>query len=70
MLNELEKKLLEIFAKRHVLRKSELNRIFDGNGSIVVNSLVEKGLITEISAIGERSFAITRKGIKFIEEIV
>jgi len=64
-----EKKLLELFVRKHVIRKSELKRILGNNGEGAVNSLLEKGFIIELTAIGERAFAITQKGMKFMEEI-
>ena len=69
MIAEQERKLLEIFAKRHVLRKSEIKSIFSENGGAVIHSLLEKGLITKLSPIGEMAYAITQKGIKYFEEI-
>lgn len=70
MLNENEKKALRLFAQRHVMRKSEFQYYFQGNGSVILSSLLEKGLITKIVPIGETAYAITQKGIKLVEEIV
>ena len=64
-----EKKVLELIAQKHVIRKSELKRILGNNGEGIVNSLLEKGFIVELTAIGEKAFAITQKGMKFLEEI-
>jgi predicted transcriptional regulator len=69
MLNELEKKILEILAKRHLLRKSELKRIFNENGVLyAITSLVEKGFVCEVLPIGEKSYVITQKGKKYLED--
>ncbi len=69
MLPEQEKRILEIFAKRHVVRKSEIKSMFGGDGGVVLTSLLEKGLIVKVSPIGETAYAITQKGIKYFEEI-
>lgn len=70
MIAEQERKVLEIFAKRHVVRKSELKSIFGRDGGAVISSLMEKGLIVKVSPIGETAYAITQKGIKYFEEIM
>jgi chromosome segregation and condensation protein ScpB len=69
MLNETERKILQVFAKRHVIRRSELKSVFDGNATGILNSLIEKGLIVEVTPIGERAFAITQKGLKVLSEL-
>ncbi len=69
MLDENEKKALKLFAERHVMRKSEFQSFFQGNGSVILASLLEKGLVTKVPPIGETAYAITRKGMKMAEEI-
>ncbi len=63
-----EKEILKIFAEKHVIRKTELKRIL-GFTETILTPLIEKGLIVEITGIGEKSFAITQKGIKTLEEL-
>ncbi|HIQ50241.1 MAG TPA: hypothetical protein EYH56_03555 [Nanoarchaeota archaeon] len=69
MISEQELKLLEIFVKKHVLNKLEIKSILNENGGSVISSLLEKGLITKVSLLGETTYAITQKGRKYFEEI-
>ncbi len=63
-----EKEILKIFAEKHVIRKTELKRIFGATETILL-PLITKGLIVEVNGIGETSYAITQKGMKALEEI-
>jgi len=65
VLSESELKLLRLFAQKHVIRACELK----GNGSAALNLLLEKGLITKVSPLGETTYAITQKGLKLIQEM-
>ncbi len=67
MLTEIEQRVLEAVRGRHIMRRSELSWI--GNGDVVAaaKSLVEKGLLQTVAPIGESCFAITQKGMRFAE---
>ncbi len=65
MLSESELKLLKLFTQKHVIRAYELK----GNGSTALTLLLEKGLITKVSPLGETTYAITQKGLKLIQEL-
>ncbi len=64
MLTETEQKVLEMLEKKHIVRRSELS----GNGIsfAAAVSLADKGFAQVISPLGETSFTITQKGIRFL----
>ena len=70
MLTEEEKRVLEIIAKKHLVRKSELNEILkaDGTALKVLEDLKSKKFILAISPIGEISYSITKDGLKALKE--
>lgn len=70
MLTELEQKILEIVSQRLLVRRSELAALSskeDGpNGALAAaKSLADKGLLQAVTPLGETSFTITQKGMRF-----
>lgn len=64
-----EQKFLDIISKRHLLSKTELMQMkeLDGKGVEAANSLVAKGMLKILHPLGETSYAITLKGLKFLK---
>ncbi len=71
MLTNAERKLLGIINEKKLVRRSELKKFiekFDGISFSVVNSLIERGLVSNLSPLGESSFIMTERGIKALRE--
>lgn len=66
MLTDAETKVLEAVRKRHIVRKSELERIVE-DALASAKGLVDKGLLQVVAPIGESCYAITQKGQRFAE---
>lgn len=64
MLTEAEQKVLEMLGKNHLVRRSELT----GNGAsfAAAMALIDKGFARVVCPLGETSFTITQKGIRFL----
>jgi predicted HTH transcriptional regulator len=71
MLNTNEKKILEILEKRHLVTKSELMSILDGermNGADVsVSRLKDRGYIEQVQNLGN-CLVITKEGLKVLKK--
>lgn len=66
--NGIEKEVLEEIAKRLLMSKEELLKIFENKVDLsaleeILKSLIEKGYIANISPLGS-SYVVTVKGIK------
>jgi len=65
MLTSEERKLLEIINEKKLVRRSELQKLLekaDGISFCLVNNLIEKGLVSSLSPLGESSFIMTERG--------
>jgi hypothetical protein len=69
--NGFERQILEEIAKRMVVKKEELVSFFENKvenpSSYVQNAtkaLSERGLITNVSPLGQSCYAITQKGMR------
>ncbi len=69
MLADSEQKLLDIISKHHLVRKTEILQMKElgGEGMEAANALVSKGMIKIVHPVGETSFAITLRGLKFLK---
>jgi len=71
MLTLEERKLLELINEKKLVRRSELQKLIekiDGISISMVNTLLEKGLISNVSPLGETSFIITNEGIGVLKK--
>lgn len=74
--NGIEKEILEEISKRMVVKKEELviflsNKVENPSAmvSAVAKALIDRGLITYVSPIGETCYAITQKGMRETRDI-
>lgn len=69
MLTNGELSILQSIAKKSLIKKSELLKISNGAESSAVEKSLEflkdNGLIDIVTPMGETSFAITQKGMRF-----
>jgi len=69
----IEKEILDFIGKQLLAKKEELVRLIDGKVEdpvvkveIITRELMNKGFISSVSPIGETCYAITKKGIQFL----
>jgi Mn-dependent DtxR family transcriptional regulator len=70
MLTPEERKLLELINEKKLVRRSELQKLIekaDGTSVSMVNNLLEKGLISNVSPLGETSFIVTNVGLNALK---
>ena len=63
--------ILQIINEKKLIRKSELEKLIkdvEGVSPAMVNGLIEKGLVSDLSPLGETSFILTQEGIKALRE--
>jgi len=70
MLTKEELTLLQIVSKKKLVRRSELKKMLEtieGVSLSLVDNLIERGFLSNISPLGESSFIITAEGIKALK---
>lgn len=60
--------ILEEIKKRRVMRREEILNMFGKDGVKIASKLSTLGYINIVDLIGNKTFVITKKGAKFLNE--
>ena len=67
-----EREILNMISNRGLIRKSELISVLNSNGLnasfAMINTLIDKRLVTPLSPLGEVSYAVTKIGMQFLRD--